>query len=192
VELADHLRPEAAEVVRMLQARGLHLGICSGDREEVAAHVAGQLGVAECHARCTPETKPRLIAEAQARGAVVGMVGDGVNDAPALAVADVGFAMSGGSDLAKESSDVTLIGDDLTRLPWLMHLASATRRTIDQNLVWAFGYNAVAIAIAFFGHLHPLIAAIAMLGSSLMVTGNSLRLTREGSCPLPRVVPGEG
>lgn len=174
--LRDAVRPEAPDVVRALREdMGLEVLVLSGDREEPTAAAAGQLGIDGYHARMTPDAKADRVEAARSEGRVVAMVGDGTNDAPALTVADVGIAMAGGTDLARDAGDITLMGDDLTRLPWLLSLTKHTCGTIRGNLVWAFGYNALMVTIAFFGLLHPLLAAILMLFSSLVVIGNSLR-----------------
>jgi heavy metal translocating P-type ATPase len=178
VLLADLLRPEAVEVVRTLRAGGLGVTLLSGDRPSVAQAVAEEAGIADFAAPCLPADKVRAVSEARATGEIVLMVGDGVNDAPALAEADVGLAMGGGTDLAREAGEVTLLGDDLSRLPWLLGLARATYTTIRWNLIWAFGYNFLAVGLAFFGLVHPLIAVLTMLASSVFVLGHSLRLAR--------------
>jgi heavy metal translocating P-type ATPase len=176
VLVSDETRPEAASTVSALKAMGLRTGIVSGDREGPTQRLANELGIDEVHAGCTPEYKAAIAAKA--RGAGFAMVGDGINDAPALAQADVGIAIGSGTDLARESSDVTLLGDDLSRIPGILTLARATYRIIRWNLAWAFGYNAVAVGLACMGLVHPLIAAVAMLASSLCVICNSLRITR--------------
>ena len=178
VTLTDTLRLEAPEVVQGLAELGVTCGMLTGDREPAAQVIARQAGITEVHAQCLPDAKIAAIRQARETGALVAMVGDGINDAPALAEADVGIAMAGGTELAREASDVTLLGDDLRRLPWVLGLSRFAYRTIRQNLGWAFGYNAIAIVIAASGHLHPLIAALAMLGSSAFVLGNSLRVAR--------------
>jgi heavy metal translocating P-type ATPase len=175
VSLQDLPRPESAEVVRALLAQGRAVTLLSGDRRETAAALARAVGISEVEAPCTPDRKLACLRAARARGEVVAMVGDGLNDAPALAEAEVSLALGGGTDLAREAAGITLLGDDLTRLPALFDLARESRRRLIQNLAWAFGYNAAAIALATTGHLPPLVAALAMLGSSLFVLGNSLR-----------------
>jgi cation transport ATPase len=175
VRLRDTPRPEGAQVVRALLAQGRGVTLLSGDRRETAEALARAVGVSQVEAPCTPERKVACLRAARERGEVVAMVGDGLNDAPALAAAEVSLALDGGADLAREAAGITLLGDDLTRLPWLFDLATQSRRRLTQNLAWAFGYNAVAVAVATTGHLPPLLAALAMLGSSLFVLGNSLR-----------------
>lgn len=175
VYLRDRVRSEARAVVDQLR-HGRGVALLSGDRPEAAVEVARDLGLDEVYAECTPDAKARAIVSARAAGHVTAMVGDGSNDAPALAAADVGIALAGGTDLAREASDITILGDDLMRIPWLFGLAGHTRAVIRQNLAWAFGYNCVCIAVAALGYLHPLLAAVLMLASSLVVIGNSLRL----------------
>jgi Cu+-exporting ATPase len=134
--------------------------------------------VTQHHSRLSPEDKARIISEHQAAGARVAMVGDGVNDAPALAQANVAITVWGGSDVAGETSDVVLARPDLDLIPHLLSLSAATRRVTRQNLGWAFAYNVVAVPLAAFGLISPAFAAAAMAGSSLLVVGNSLRLRR--------------
>jgi heavy metal translocating P-type ATPase len=177
--LADTPRPDAAAAVSELQQLGLEVAMLSGDRRPAAEHIARAVGLSRVEAELTPEAKLERVRAARRRGAVVAVVGDGINDAPALAEADAGIAMGSGTDLAREVGDVVLLGEGLTRIPWLLHLARAMRRTIRGNLLWAFGYNLVALTLAFFGLLHPLLAALVMLGSSLFVLRNSLRLGEE-------------
>jgi len=174
----DELRPEAAAVVCALRGDGTAVTMLSGDRPEVAQAVAEAAGIAEVAAPCLPHDKLRLLRAAKAGDQVVAMVGDGVNDAPALAEADVGIALGGGADLAREAGDVTILGDQLGRLPWLIDLARAAYARIRRNLIWAFGYNLLAIGVACFGLLHPLVAVLVMLASSAFVLSNSLRLAQ--------------
>lgn len=176
----DRLRPEAAEVIEALAARGLTVMLVSGDRPEAVEAVTGELRLDGRYAGMSPDEKAALVAELRAAGRTVMMVGDGINDSPALAAADVGVAMSGGTELAREASEVTLIGDDLTRLPALFDLAGETDRRVRWNLAWAFGYNLLLLAIAFLGWLHPLLAAALMLASSFVLLGNSLAMPRTG------------
>jgi len=177
--IADAPRPEAAETISALRQAGIGVTMLSGDRRSAAEHLAQAIGAPEVKAECTPEAKLEEVRGQRRSGQVIAVVGDGINDAPALAEANVGIAMGGGTDLAREVGDITLLGDGLLRIPWLVHLARRTYRVIRQNLAWAFGYNLVAMALAFFGLLHPLVAALAMLGSSFFVLHNSLRLSRQ-------------
>ena len=176
--LSDKLRPDARPAVEGVRALGIAVSVLSGDRGSVVREMADQLSLDDVRGDCTPDVKIEEIRRAREAGDVVAMVGDGINDAPALAEADIGIAMSSGTELAKEASDVTLLGDDLMRLPWLLALSRTAYRLIRQNLTWAFGYNLVMLTVAFFGYLHPLLAALLMLGSSFFVLGNSLRLAR--------------
>jgi heavy metal translocating P-type ATPase len=176
--LADQLRPEAAPTVGALQGLGLQLTVLSGDRAEAASALVTPLGLTDVVAPCLPDDKVRLLREARVAGACVAMCGDGLNDAPALAEADVGIALGGGAELAREAGQVTILGDDLRRLPWLVRLSREARRTIRANLGWAFGYNCLAVGAAFLGYLHPLVAVLAMLGSSAFILRNSLRIGR--------------
>ncbi|MYY80181.1 HAD-IC family P-type ATPase, partial [Streptomyces sp. SID335] len=138
--------------------------------------VAGNLGIDEVHARCTPEGKASLVQELRADGHRVAVIGDGVNDAAALAGADLGIAMGGGTDVAIGAADVTLVRGDIEAVADAVRLARRTLRTIRVNLLWAFGYNAVTVPLAAVGLLNPMVAAAAMSASSLLVVGNSLRL----------------
>ena len=129
-------------------------------------------------ARCTPADKLAIVRELQAAGEKIGMIGDGINDAPALAAADVGFAIGGGADIAVESADITLVGGDIARVAAGIDLSRRTMAIIRQNLFWALGYNVVSIPVAAAGRLNPMIAAAAMAMSSVSVVANSLRLQR--------------
>jgi len=176
--LRDEIDPHARRAVDILRERGLGPLLLSGDSEETTQAVAVELGIERHTARLTPEMKADLIAALQSEGAKLAMVGDGVNDAPALARADLSVTVAGGSDIAGHTSDVVLNRDDLTLVPWFISASERTRRVIRQNLAWALAYNVVALPLAAFGLVTPAIAAIAMASSSVLVVGNSLRLRR--------------
>lgn len=178
IALRDETLPGAVEAVADLSASGRSTLLLSGDSESTTAAVAGKLGVVGHRSRLSPEDKARVIDERQKSGQRVAMVGDGVNDAPALAQADLGITVWGGTDVAGETSDVVLARPDLDLIPLMLRLSAATRRVTRQNLGWAFAYNVVAIPLAAFGVINPAIAAAAMAASSLLVVGNSLRLRR--------------
>ncbi|MDD7940835.1 heavy metal translocating P-type ATPase [Actinomycetospora lutea] len=178
VVLADEVEPSAAPAVATLRKAGLHPVLLSGDHERAARHVAHAVGIDEVVAGVLPEGKLAFLAERRASGAVVAMVGDGVNDGPALAAADLGLAVGTGTDVALDAADVILVRDDLTAVPEALALARATHRTIRVNLGWAFGYNVAAIPLAVAGLLNPLLAGLAMALSSLLVVTSSLRLPR--------------
>jgi len=175
LSIADVVRPEARAAIGDLRALGLEVAIVSGDTRTTTAAVAGSLGV-EAVAEATPVEKREEVARRQAAGRRVLFVGDGINDAPALAQADVGAAMGRGTDVTMESADVVLVRDDLALLPGLIRLSRRTYAVIRQNVFWAFFYNAIAVPFAMAGVLHPIVAAAAMAASSLFVVGNSLRL----------------
>jgi len=180
--LEDRVRPEAHEVVAELRKRGVESVLLSGDQKAVAERIAAQTGIQKCFSGARPDAKRRIVAELQT-GGVTAMVGDGVNDAPALAQADIGIAMGGGTAVARQTSDVTLIRDDLRLLLLAMDLSRKTLSIIRQNLFFAFGYNVLAIPLAA-GLLEawdgwapgPLAASAAMALSSVSVVGNALRL----------------
>ncbi|MCE3551802.1 cadmium-translocating P-type ATPase [Pseudonocardia sp. RS11V-5] len=169
--------PEASRLaVAGLRARGLRPVLLTGDSEAAARGVAETVGIDEVHARVLPDDKVALIARLRAQGQVVAMVGDGVNDAAALAEADLGIAVGSGTDVALEAADLVLVRDDLRALVSAIDLARSTLGTIRGNLVWAFGYNVAALPLAAAGLLNPLLAGAAMALSSLLVVTNSLRL----------------
>ncbi|MFZ2268884.1 MAG: heavy metal translocating P-type ATPase [Azonexus sp.] len=176
--IADQARPGAREAIALLHRLGLKTVMATGDLAAVARHVAREVGIDEVVARATPADKLALIRRLQAEGNKVGMIGDGINDAPALAAADVGFAIGGGADIAVEAADITLVGGDIARVAAGIELSRRTMAIIRQNLFWALGYNVVAIPIAAAGRLNPMIAAAAMGLSSVSVVTNSLRLQR--------------
>jgi Cu+-exporting ATPase len=184
VSFTDRLREGARDAVQQLQAMGLRVVVATGDHEAAAHRLADAIGVnrADVHARMLPEDKMRLVAELKEAGAVVAMAGDGVNDAPALARADVAMAMGSGTDVANEVASMTIARSEVRAVVDALRLARATVKTIRQNLGWAFGYNAVAVPLAVAGLLGqlggPMIAAAAMAMSSVSVVLNSLRLGR--------------
>ncbi|MFI0015866.1 MULTISPECIES: cation-translocating P-type ATPase [unclassified Streptomyces] len=176
VEVADLVRPGSYRAVDRLRRLGVRPVLATGDRAPVARAVAEDLGIAEVHARCTPEDKAELVRRLRAEGRRVAVVGDGVNDAAALAGADLGIAMGTGTDAAIGAADVTLVRSDIEALADAVRLARHTLGTIRTNLVWAFGYNAVTMPLAMVGLLNPMVAAFAMSLSSVLVVANSLRL----------------
>ncbi len=182
LEVEDTVKPTSAEAVREFQRLGLTAVLLTGDRAETADRVARQVGIERVLAEVLPADKAAEIRRLQAAGEVVAMVGDGINDAPALAEADLGLALGTGTDVAIEASDLTLVSGDLRAAADAIRLARRTYATIRGNLVWAFAYNVAAIPLAVAGVLNPMVAAAAMGGSSLFVVSNSLRLRRFRSC----------
>jgi Cu+-exporting ATPase len=174
--VADTLKATSAQAVRDLHGMGLKTVLLTGDNEQSARRVAATLGIDHVIANVLPAGKVDVIKQLQDDGRIVAMAGDGVNDAAALAQADLGIAMGTGTDAAIHASDLTVTGGDLSRIPVAIELARKTQNTIKGNLFWAFGYNAAAIPLAALGLLNPLIAAAAMAFSSVFVVSNSLRL----------------
>ncbi len=173
----EQLRPEASESLQALAAQGVAITILTGDHAARARQLHDQLGV-EVKAELLPADKVAAVEEQKRCHGAVAMVGDGINDAPALACSEVGIALGCGADISRESAAVCLLGNDLSRLPWALRLARRSVRIIRENLLWAFVYNVVGIALACGGKLNPVLAAVAMVVSSLMVVANSLRLER--------------
>lgn len=177
--LSDQPRPGAAAAIARLRDLGIRVLMVTGDAAGPARRIAEQVGIAEVEATATPERKLAIIETLRAGGAVVGMIGDGINDAPALAAAHVGFAVGGGTDIAIEAAHVTLVNGDLARVVDAIDTSRRTMRIIRQNLFWALAYNTVAIPVAALGRLTPMIASAAMAASSVSVVSNSLRLQQD-------------
>jgi Cu+-exporting ATPase len=176
IAVSDIVKPSAKDAVQALSQWGITVVMASGDTDAVARTVAGEVGIHEVYAPVSPSDKRDLVERLQANGAVVAMVGDGINDAAALAQADLGIAMGHGTDVAIETSDIVLVSRDLRRVPDAIRLSRATLGTIRGNLMWAFGYNVLAIPVALAGLMGPAIAGIAMALSSVFVVLNSARL----------------
>jgi Cu+-exporting ATPase len=183
--VADPIKESTPDAIRRLRDEGIRVVMLTGDNRTTAKAVARQLDIDELHAEVLPEKKAEVVSHLQDEGSVVAMAGDGINDAPALAQADVGIAMGTGTDVAMESADVTLVKGDLRGIVRARRLSSATMRNIRQNLFFAFVYNSIGVPIAAgvlypaFGLLlSPIIAAAAMSFSSVSVIGNALRLRR--------------
>ncbi|WP_267130407.1 heavy metal translocating P-type ATPase [Gordonia crocea] len=181
IAIADTVKPSSAPAIAALDKAGIRTVLLTGDNLAVANRVAKQVGIDKVIAEVLPDEKVAVIAALQAEGRAVAMVGDGINDGPALATADLGLAIGRGADVAIGAADIILVRDDLRSAPAALSLANATKRTIRTNLIWAFGYNIAAIPIAAMGLLNPLIAGAAMALSSLFVVSNSLRLQNFGS-----------
>ncbi|MGQ9902249.1 MAG: heavy metal translocating P-type ATPase [Fimbriimonadales bacterium] len=177
-EFVDEPLPEVAETLHALRQAGLHLVLCSGDRAEAVEAFAKRVGIDDWHAAQLPHQKAALVRELQATGRRVAFVGDGINDAPALAEADLGVIVATGAQLAAENADLILLNRDLRTLLTALHLSQAIYRVIRQNLFFAFVYNTLGIPLAALGYLNPMVAALAMSLSSVSVVGNALRLLR--------------
>jgi len=172
----DRIRPDAAELCRNLRQRGVRTLLLSGDSAAATASVAAAIGADEWKAEATPGDKVAVIRELQQRGDVVAMIGDGVNDAPSLAQADLGIALGSGADIAMQAAPLVLMGASLAGVTETLDLARRTFRIVRQNLFWAFAYNVAGMALAITGVVNPILAAAAMVLSSLSVIGNSRRL----------------
>ena len=176
--LADEMKDNAGETIQSLKLQNIKTVILTGDKKEAAHLLADQIGIDEIYAEVLPEDKTHIIKSLQDKGEIVCMLGDGINDAPAIAQADVGVAMGTGTDIAMETGDIILVKGDLLKLNQTFSLAKKTFQKIRQNLFWASIYNLIAIPLAIFGVLHPVLAEAAMALSSINVVGNSNRLRR--------------
>jgi Cu+-exporting ATPase len=179
IEFVDSIKKDAIAAINELKQRGIRCVMLTGDRSEVAESFGEIFGITEVHAEVLPGEKAGIISRYQDQGEIVAMVGDGINDAPALTQADVGIALGTGTDIAIESGDIVLVKGDLSGVVRAAVLAEATFKKIKQNLFWAFIYNVIALPLAFLGLLHPIIAEGAMALSSINVVGNSNRLRRK-------------
>lgn len=176
--VADELRPEAKDVVQRLQSQGIDVWMITGDNRRTAEYIANKAGITHVMAEVLPQDKAAKVAELQSKGMSVGMVGDGINDAPALATADIGFAIGKGTDIAIEAADIVLVRNDLATLAEAVTLSRKTMGNIKQNLFWALIFNCIGIPLAAVGMLTPIVAGTAMAFSSVTVVSNSLRLKR--------------
>jgi P-type E1-E2 ATPase len=174
--LTETLRPAAPAALAQMKRHGLSVQALTGDSVTAGAALSQRLGI-PVHSELLPHDKVNAVEKAEAIGPVA-MVGDGLNDAPALARASVGIALGCGADVTREAADVSLLGNDLAQITWTLALARRAYQTIGWNLLWAFVYNVIGVAIAMAGLLHPILAALAMVVSSALVVGNSLRIFR--------------
>jgi P-type E1-E2 ATPase len=174
---SEELRKEAQEAISSLRGLNIDVFVITGDNKYAAQAISKDLGL-EVKSELSPEDKVNEVRSFKDTKSLIAMVGDGINDAPALAAADVGIALGCGADITRESADICILGDDLKKIPWILQLVRKTQGKIKENLFWAFFYNTIGIGLAALGILKPVIAAIAMILSSLFVLGNSLRLQK--------------
>jgi len=178
IGFADELRDEAPDAIAALKELGLRTVMVTGDHQSVAEAIAQRAGIDRVDADCRPDDKHKVIEDLRQEGHRVAMVGDGINDAPALAAADLGIAVGGGTDIAKEAGHIVLVGADLMNVPRSVRLSRATMKRIWIGLGWAFAYNVLLIPVAVAGLLHPMLAGGAMAASSVSVVANALWLRR--------------
>jgi P-type Cu2+ transporter len=174
--LADKLRPDAQQLINELREAGIAMTLLSGDRRAVAEAIAQQLGGLEVIAEVLPQDKDQVILALQQQGKIVAMVGDGINDAPALIRANVGIALGSGTDVSVESADIVLMHNELNKVRQATLLSRRTLRTIKQNIALSFVYNSIMVPLAMLGHVTPLVAAISMPISSILVVANAARI----------------
>ena len=178
IAVADRIKADSADAIRELTALGFEVAMLTGDNEHTAQAIARQVGITRVVANVLPEDKASEIKRLQAEGKTVAMVGDGINDAPALTQAEVGIALGTGTDVAIEAGDIVLVQGELSAVVKAVKLSRATFRKIVQNLFWAFFYNIIMVPLALIGVMHPVLAEIAMAGSSINVVTNSRRLQK--------------
>ncbi len=177
--LSDEIRADSYQVVKQLQQSGIQVVLLTGDSEKTAKQVASKLNIATVISDVLPEEKLQVISSLKKKGHHVAMAGDGINDAPALAAADIGISIHSGTDAAIETADIVILKDNLTSIPFIFKLSRLTMRKIKQNLFWAIIYNAIGIPFAATGRLSPVIASAAMALSSVCVIINSLLLSKK-------------
>ena len=178
IAVADTLKENTVDAIRELESMGLKTVMLTGDNRKTAEAIAKQIGISDVYAEVIPDEKVEVVKQAQAKYGMVAMVGDRINDAPAITQANVGVAIGTGTDIAIEAGDIILVRGDLSSLVTAIKLSKATFRKIEQNLFWAFFYNTIAIPIAIFGLLHPVIAELCMATSSISVVTNANLLRR--------------
>ena len=178
IAIADRLRESSRSAVARLKEMGIHVSMLTGDNAHVASDIAAAAGITDFKAAVMPGDKARLVRESKQSGNTAGMVGDGINDTPAIAAADVSFAFTAGADMAIHAADITLMRNDMNSVVEAIRLSKATVAKIHQNLFFAFVYNVLGIPLAAFGLLNPVVAGAAMAMSSVSVVSNSLLLKR--------------